>query len=128
MIVGVGMDMVEMERMEKACEKRAFLERVYTEEERRQAGERVSRLAGDFAVKEAVAKALGSGFRGFMPIDIEALRDEWGRPYAKLHGGAEMRAKELGISRVHVSITNTKEYAAAFAVAEDCCGGSAGTD
>ncbi len=118
MIVGIGTDMVEMERVRKACGKRAFTERVYTEEERRQAGENVSRLAGDFAVKEAVSKALGTGFRGFMPWDIEVLRDELGKPYVKLYGGAKERAEELGIGRIHVSITNTKEYAAAFAVAE----------
>ncbi len=118
MVVGIGMDMVEMERVRKACGKQGFAERVYTEEERRQAGESVSRLAGDFAVKEAVAKALGTGFRGFMPGDIEVLRDELGKPYVKLYGGAKGRADELGIGCIHVSITNTKEYAAAFAVAE----------
>ena len=118
MIVGIGMDMVEMERVRKACAKQAFAERVYTEEERRQAGERVSRLAGDFAVKEAVAKALGTGFRGFMPGDIEVLRDPLGKPYVRLYGGARSRAEELEIGSIHVSITNTKEYAAAFAVAE----------
>ncbi len=118
MIVGIGTDMVEMERVKKACEKEAFVSRVYTEEERRQAGERVSRLAGDFAVKEAVAKALGTGFAGFMPGDIEVLRNELGAPYVKLYAGAQARAEALGVSRVHVSITNTKEYAAAVAVAE----------
>ncbi len=118
MIVGVGTDMVEMERVRKACGKQVFEKRVYTEEERRQAGSNVSRLAGDFAVKEAVAKALGTGFRGFMPGDIEVLRDELGKPYVKLYGGALRRAEELGIGHVHVSITNTKEYAVAFAVAE----------
>ena len=119
MIIGIGMDMVEMGRVEKACGRQAFTERVYTEEERRQAGENVPRLAGDFAVKEAVAKALGTGFRGFMPGDIEVLRDGLGRPYVNLYGGAKRRADELGVGSVHVSITNTKEYAAAFAVAED---------
>ena len=119
MVIGVGMDMVEMDRVRKACEKQAFAERVYTEEERRQAGEKLSRLAGNFAVKEAVAKALGTGFRGFMPGDIEVLRDELGKPYVKLYGGAKVQAAELGIVRIHVSITNTKEYAAAFAVAEN---------
>ena len=119
MVIGVGMDMIEMDRVRKACEKQAFAERVYTEEERRQAGEKVPRLAGDFAVKEAVAKALGTGFRGFMPGDVEVLRDELGKPYVQLYGGAKEQAEKLGIVRIHVSITNTKEYAAAFAVAEN---------
>ncbi len=110
--------MVEMDRLQKACEKQAFLERVYTEEERRQSGGRVSRLAGDFAVKEAAAKALGTGFRGFMPGDIEVLRDELGKPYIRLYGGAKEQAERLRIVRLHASITNTKDYAVAFVAAE----------
>ena len=51
MIVGIGTDLIEIERIKKACEKEAFLVRVYTEEDRRQAGGNASRLAGDFAVK-----------------------------------------------------------------------------
>ena len=82
MILGTGCDLVEIERMKKACEKEAFLSRVYTERERRQAGGKASVLAGDFAVKEAVAKVFGTGFRDFMPGDIEVLRDELGKPYA----------------------------------------------
>ncbi len=118
MIIGIGTDMVELSRIEKACAAQAFLSRIYTEEERRQAGGKISRLAGDFAVKEAVAKCLGTGFRTFGPGDIETLRDDLGKPYVKLYGGAEALAEELGIQRIHVSITNTKEYASAFAVAE----------
>ena len=58
MIVGIGTDLIEIERIKKACEKEAFLVRVYTEEERRQAGGKVSRLAGDFAENR------GCGFTG----------------------------------------------------------------
>ncbi len=118
MIVGVGTDLIEVSRVEKACEKQAFLSHVYTEEERRQAGGRILKLAGNFAVKEAVAKAFGTGFRNFLPGDMEVLRDELGKPYVVLHGGAEEKARELGIARLHVSISNIKEYALAFAVAE----------
>ena len=63
MIVGVGTDLIEIERIRKACVKEAFLTRVYTEEECRQAGGNAARLAGNFAVKEAVAKVFGTGFR-----------------------------------------------------------------
>ena len=117
MIIGTGIDIVDMDRVKKACERESFCKRVYTEEERRQAGNSVSRLAGDFAVKEAVAKALGTGFSGFGPEDIEVLREQSGRPFVRLYGGAAARAGELGISAIHVSITNTRETAAAFAVA-----------
>lgn len=118
MIIGVGTDLIEIERVKKACEKEAFLLRVYTEEERRQAGDEISRLAGDFAVKEAVSKVFGTGFRSFELKDIEVLRDELGKPYVKLYRGAEKMAFQLGICRIHVSITNTKQQAAAFAVGE----------
>ena len=94
MILGTGCDLVEIERMKKACEKEAFLSRVYTERERRQAGGKASVLAGDFAVKEAVAKVFGTGFRDFMPGDIEVLRDELGKPYVNLYGRARKTARK----------------------------------
>ena len=118
--------MIEMVRVKKACEKQAFLSRIYTENECRQAGNSVSRLAGNFAVKEAVAKSLGTGFSSFGPRDIEVLRDERGKPYVRVFEGARERARELEITDFHVSITNTKEFAAAFAVAEKRSGASAG--
>ena len=86
MIVGIGTDLIEIERIKKACEKEAFLVRVYTEEERRQAGGKASRLAGDFAVKEAVSKVFGTGFRGFGLLDIEVLRDGFGKPWCGFTG------------------------------------------
>lgn len=118
MITGVGTDLIEIERIRKACAKEAFLTRVYTEEECRQAGKNISRLAGNFAVKEAVAKVFGTGFSGFGPREIEVLRNEAGKPYVKLYGEADALAKKLGIRKIHVSITNTSLNAAAFAVGE----------
>lgn len=118
MILGVGTDMIEIERVKKACEKDAFLKRIYTCEECRQAKGNASTLAGNFAVKESVAKALGTGFSTFMPRDIEVLRDERGKPYVCLYGGAKRRFEEMGMKRVEVSISNTKEYALGFAVGE----------
>ena len=118
MLTGVGCDLIEIERVKKACEKEAFLLRVYTENERRQADGRPSVLAGTFAVKEAVAKVLGTGFHTFMPIDVEVLRDELGKPYVVLHGNAKIEAERKKIRRIEVSISNTKEHAMAFAVGE----------
>ena len=118
MLTGVGCDLIEIKRMEKACEKEAFLSRVYTEEERRQAGGRPSVLAGSFAVKEAVAKVFGTGFREFMPKDIEVLRDPFGKPYVVLHGKAKETPEKKGIQRIEVSISDTREHAMAFAVGE----------
>lgn len=118
MILGIGTDMTEIARIEKACEKEAFLARTFTEYECRQAKGKASFLAGNFAVKEAAAKAFGTGFRTFMPIDIEVLRDEAGKPYIVLHGGAEKLAKEMGMVKIHASITNTEIYAFGFVVGE----------
>lgn len=118
MILGVGTDLVEIERIRKACERDSFVVRTFTETECRQAGGHASRFAGSFAVKEAVAKALGTGFRAFMPIDIEVARDELGKPYVNLYRGARALAHELGVERIEVSISNTAEHAMAFAVAE----------
>ena len=118
MLTGVGCDLIEIKRMEKACEKEAFLSRVYTEDERRQAGGRPSVLAGSFAVKEAVAKVFGTGFREFMPQDIEVLRDSFGKPYVVLQGKAKEAAEKKGIQRIEVSISDTRKYAMAFAVGE----------
>lgn len=118
MILGVGTDLVEIERMKRACEKVSFVVRTFTDIECRQAGGSASRFAGSFAVKEAVAKALGTGFRTFMPIDIEVVRDELGKPGVNLYRGALARFREMGMERMEVSITNTADYAMAFAVGE----------
>ena len=118
MLTGVGCDLIEIERVKKACEKEAFLMRVYTENERRQADGKASVLAGTFAVKEAVAKVFGTGFRQFMPIDVEVLRDSLGKPYVVLHGNAKKLAEEKKIRKIEVSISNTGEHAMAFAVGE----------
>lgn len=120
MILGVGTDMVEIERVRKACKHEAFLTRIYTENECRQAKGSASKLAGNFAVKEAVAKVLGTGFRSFMPKDIEVLRDGLGKPSVILYGGARARFEDMHMERIEVSISNTKEYALGFAVGEGC--------
>lgn len=118
MILGVGTDLIEISRVKRACEKDSFVMRTFTDMESRQARGSASKLAGSFAVKEAVAKALGTGFRTFMPIDVEVLRDELGKPYVRLYGGARKRFEDMGMERLEVSITNTPEYAMAFAVGE----------
>lgn len=119
MITGIGVDLIEIERIGKACEKEGFLKRCFTEDEIRLIDRNWSRAAGNFAVKEAVAKMFGTGFRGFFLKDIEVLRDQAGKPYVELYGKAAGLAKEQGVSVIHVSITNTKNYANAFVVGEN---------
>jgi holo-[acyl-carrier protein] synthase len=118
MITGIGTDLVEIARVQKAIGRSAFLEKVYTERERELIAARPARSAGNFAVKEAVAKALGCGFSGIAPGEIEVLRDEAGGPYVVLHGRAKQKAENQGITRVHVSITDTEQYAQAYVICE----------
>ncbi|MCR5792592.1 MAG: holo-ACP synthase [Lachnospiraceae bacterium] len=118
-IVGIGTDLVEIDRMQKAYEKKAFRKRVFTDKEQELICESVQRAAGNFAVKESVAKMFGTGFLHFNPIDIEVLRDEKGCPYVVLYDGALQLATDRKINKIHVSITNTKVYASAFVVGEN---------
>ncbi len=116
MIVGVGTDIIEIKRIEKAMEKESFLRKNFTEKELQMFKEKNMRgetVAGNFAAKEAVSKALGTGFSGFSAIDIEVLRDENNKPYAILNQKAKKAVN------INLSISHCKEYAVAFAVAEE---------
>ena len=117
MIAGVGTDIIKIERVLHAYGKEAFRNKVYTGKEQEFIGERKVRAADNWAMKEAVVKALGTGFGSIAPPEVELLRDAAGKPYCVLHGAAERCAAELGVACVHVSVSNEKEYAVAFAVA-----------
>lgn len=119
MITGIGVDLIKIERIIKACEKEGFMRRCFTEDEIKLIGNRWERAAGNFAVKEAVSKMFGTGFRGISLKEIEVLRDALGKPYVNLYGKAADLAKEQKVSTVHVSITNTTDYANAFVVGEN---------
>lgn len=116
--MGIGIDLIEVERVEKACEKEHFLTRCFTEREIDLIREDKRKASDNFAVKEAISKAFGTGVHGFELNEMEVLRDELGCPYAILYGNALKIAKERGITKIHVSITNTKIYSNAFVVAE----------
>lgn len=118
MIVGVGIDMVEISRVKKAYDNPAFRKKYFTDLEQEVIGESFSRAAGNFAVKEAVSKVFGTGFLGFSPIDIEVLRDEKGKPFVNLYCGAKEKAQSMEISNMQVSISNTKEFAVAYVIGE----------
>lgn len=116
MILGVGLDLADIARIEKALENPRFLERIYSEEERARITEKGAQTAaGYWAAKEAVAKALGTGFRGFNMWDISVHNDELGRPEAVLKGGALDRLRELG-GTLTLSITHSQGFAAAVAI------------
>ncbi|BBF43790.1 holo-[acyl-carrier protein] synthase [Lachnospiraceae bacterium KM106-2] len=118
MIIGIGTDLIEVERVVNACNREHFLKRCFTEKEIELIQIDKKKAAGNFAVKEAVVKMFGTGFGTIGPVDIEVLRNQEGKPYVQLYGKAKEMAKSLAIGRIHVSITNTKEYASAFVVGE----------
>lgn len=123
-IFGIGTDRIAIERIECSIERFGdrFVQRVYTEAEHRQAlakGNSARRLAMLFAAKEAVSKALGTGFRnGVMLKDIETIHRDSGKPEVLLYGGAAFVASAAGISTVHLSLTDDDGVAMAFAIAE----------
>lgn len=120
MIYGIGADLCQIDRIARAMENPRFTGRIYTAAERARlenlcAERRAERAAGMFAAKEAVAKALGTGFSGFGFSDIEILADEKGKPVVNLHGGA---AKMIEQPSIHLSISHDGGMAMAFAVIE----------
>ncbi|MCL2224338.1 MAG: holo-ACP synthase [Defluviitaleaceae bacterium] len=121
--MGVGVDIVKIERFKKyegQADSR-FMQRVFTARERERLAEKKAQsIAGLFAAKEAVAKALGTGFSGFSPCDIEILHKENGAPYAVLHKGAKKTARRI-VKRarrfcVKISISHTETDAIAYAI------------
>ena len=121
MILGIGTDLTAVDRLEEAAKKERFVQRYVTQQERdywSSRGKRAEVLAGLWAAKEAVAKALGSGFSGFGPDQIEVAPDALGRPLVHLRDGAKDRAKQLGIADLWVSISHDGGMAMAVALAQ----------
>ena len=125
MIVGSGIDLVEIERIQQSMDRYGsrFLNRVYTGAEqayclrKRKAAES---FAARFAAKEAGAKALGTGIRnGVSWLEIEVVREAGGRPTIQYHGRAAQVAACLGVSRAALSITHTADLAMASVVLEN---------
>ena len=121
MIIGIGIDSVEIARMAVNTANAHFMERVFTRDERVMIATgslAAERAAGNFAVKEAVGKALGCGLAG-CPLDsVETLRDDRGAPFITVSGVVQGRFKELGVTKAWVSITHTGGIATAFVVLE----------
>ena len=121
MIVGVGVDLTQIHRVEKSLGRPGFWRRVYGERERallEQSPRRVERAAAAFAAKEAFGKALGTGlFHEFSPCEAEALRDERGAPYSAFSGRAAALMVRRGLT-AHLSLTHEGGFAAAFVVLE----------
>jgi holo-[acyl-carrier protein] synthase len=125
MIVGSGIDLVEIGRIQQSVDRygERFLDRVYTAGEKayclrkRNAAES---LAARFAAKEAGAKALGTGIsQGVSWLEIEVVREPSGRPGLRFHGRAAERAGQMGVGNIALSLTHTGELAMASVVLED---------
>ncbi|NLX69464.1 MAG: holo-ACP synthase [Clostridiales bacterium] len=120
-IVGTGIDIIEVERIRKACINPRFPKKVFTDREWEHIesrGKNMQTVAGNFAAKEAVAKALGTGFGKVGWKDIQIFRKPDGRPYVELSGQALFYMSKLGGKRVWISISHIKELAVAQAVIE----------
>ena len=119
-ILGLGVDLCEIARMERALERHPTMrERVFTPEEIAYCDSKArpaESYAGRFATREAVIKALG-GYRGKRWQDISVTRAPSGAPAIRLDGNAKARADALGISKVLITFTHEKTNAVAFAVA-----------
>src|SRR5579871_3557846 len=117
MIVGLGVDISEIDRIEAAIQRhgRPFLERVFTPQEIaycERHRDRAERYAARFAAKEATMKALGTGWRrGVRWVDIEVVRHPSGRPTIELRGASRQHAERLGVSRIHISLTHSGNLA-----------------
>ena len=115
MIIGIGTDIVEINRIERAIEKNErFLERLFTSRE--QDYFRSKKQNANFAGKEAVVKVFGTGLRDMQWVDIEILRDQLGKPYVVLHERALKMAESLCIDEIQISLSHSKENAVAFAI------------
>jgi holo-[acyl-carrier protein] synthase len=125
MIVGIGIDVVDVERMQRILDRKGdrALQRLFTDGERAYAAthpEPARQLAARAAAKEAAFKALAGNdlARAIGWRELEVLSRVHQAPVLLLHGRAQERARELGVSRVHLSLTHSDTTAAAFVVVE----------
>ena len=118
-ILGIGTDIVEIERIEKSLSNPRFLQKCFTLQEIeycKNKGVSASKsFAGYFAAKESVAKALGSGFKGFLPRDIEVCHNALGRPFVKF----SEKVNFCETNKIFISISHEDRYATALAIIEE---------
>ncbi|RPJ21642.1 MAG: holo-[acyl-carrier-protein] synthase [Chloroflexi bacterium] len=119
MKLATGVDLIEIARIEEVVARHGkhYLDRVFTPAELDYCGKRAESLAGRFAAKEAVAKALGTGIGDVAWNEIEILGDEQHAPTLVLHGAAQSKAQELGLMTWSVSISHSQSHSIAFVVA-----------
>lgn len=121
MICGIGSDIIEIERIAIAMNRTtSFLLKIFTESEVeyfKSRNMKTETIAGNFASKEAISKALGTGVRGFSLKEIEILRDDLGKPIVNLSKNIKEKFN-LKEANIHVTISHNKTSAIAFAIIE----------
>jgi holo-[acyl-carrier-protein] synthase len=124
-ITELGIDIVKVDRIRASLERfgSRFTQRVLTPAEQRYVRDRPETMAGRWAAKEAVSKVLGLGVRGIGWRDIEIERLPTGQPAVRLHGRAQIRAEQLGMGRIAVTISHEADYAVAMAFGLRTTGG-----
>ncbi|CAN2326909.1 Phosphopantetheinyl transferase (holo-ACP synthase) [Fusobacterium sp. oral taxon C10] len=120
MILGIGNDIIEIERIEKAILREGFKNKVYTQKELKnieKRGNRVETYAGIFSAKEAISKAIGTGVREFSLTDLEILNDDLGKPYVIVSEKLDKIIKNKKEDyQIEISISHSKKYAIAMAI------------
>lgn len=123
MIVGIGCDIIEIERIARAIKSESFIRRVFTAEEaaycQRRGQQAAASFAARFAAKEAVLKALGTGLREGSLQEIAVDNDGLGKPLVQLSGHFAMLAKQLGVKNIQISLSHSKDFAVAYVIMED---------
>ena len=121
MIIGTGIDIIEIERVKRAIENKHFIERNFTEKEIKycesRKGQRAASYAVRFAGKEAFFKAIGTGII-FSLKSVEIINDDLGCPHIHLHDKAIEFVNQLNAKNFHISLSHSKNYATAVCVIE----------
>jgi len=123
-IFGIGTDIIEISRIEKAIKRsRSFCDKIYTAKEQEYCNARnlarFDSYAARYAAKEAFFKALGTGYRyGFAFSEIEILNDDLGKPEIQTHGKVLKFLEEKNITQIHLSMSHAKENAVAYVILE----------
>ena len=119
-ILGIGIDIVEIERIENILKnKKRFLNKIFTDEEIKyfeSKNFRSETIAGNFSAKEAISTAFGTGIKNFNFDDIEVLRDKNGKPIVKTYNNLRQMCIDYNVLEIQVSISHSENYAVANAM------------
>lgn len=119
-ILGIGIDIIEIDRIEKVLNRTPrFLDRNFTEKEIeyfKKNNLKSESIAGNFAAKEAISKAIGTGIRGFNLKDIEILRDDLGKPIVNTYNNLKEICIKYSVKEIKVSISHSENYAVANSI------------